>query len=205
MKSARPPSAEDAATLGVDPSFNRTGWALLVGAPHSPSLVACGVIIPRGSSRGERLLSVRRQFEGVLRSLRPALAYFERPGSWQRRGGSRRETVEAMAMARGVMLAACAEIGVVAVEVDFQAVRRSLLGRHNAGADSVLEFVRGLGVEPPRRPRGGVDMDVANAILMAAYGLLLCGNVYFPARESLGRRPASPGGLATLEPAGRPT
>lgn len=76
-------------------------------------------------------------------------------------------------MARGVMLAACAELGVEAVEVDFQAARRALLGRHNAGASSVLEFVRGLGVEPPRRPRGGVDMDVANAVLMAAYGLSL--------------------------------
>lgn len=75
-------------------------------------------------------------------------------------------------MARGVMLAACAELGVKAREVDFQVARRALLGRHNAGADSVLDFVRGLGVEPPRRPRGGVDMDVANAVLMAAYGLV---------------------------------
>ena len=173
MRSAQPPSAEDAATLGVDPSFNRTGWALLVGAPHSPSLVACGAIIPRGSSRGERLLSIGQQLKEALRSLRPAVAWFERPGNWQRRGGSRRETVEAMAMARGVMLAACAEQGVEAVEVDFQAARRALLGRHNAGASSVLDFVRGLGVEPPRRPRGGVDMDVANAVLIAAYGLSL--------------------------------
>ena len=203
MRIARSPLAEGAATLGVDPSFNRTGWALLVGARRPPSLVACGVIIPRGSSRGERLLSIRRQFEGVLRSLRPALAWFERPGSWQRRGGSRRETVEAMAMARGVMLAACAELGVEVVEVDFQAVRRALLGRHNAGASSVLEFVRGLGVEPPRRPRGGVDLDVANAVLMAAYGLWLGEPV---ARRELQRgRRARHRGPATPEPAGWPT
>jgi hypothetical protein len=70
------------------------------------------------------------------------------------------------------MLAACAELGVKALEVDFQAARGALLGRPNAGADSVLDFVRGLGLEPPRRPRGGVDLDVANAVLMAAYGLV---------------------------------
>jgi len=175
MRTSRPPSSGSAAILGVDPSFNRTGWALLAEGRDPPSLVAWGVIIPRGSSRGERLLSIGRQFKGVLRNLRPAVTWFERPGSWQRRGGSRRETVEAMAMARGVMLAACAELEVEAVEVDFQAARRALLGRHNAGASSVLEFVSGLGVELPRRPRGGVDVDVANAILMAAYGLLLRG------------------------------
>jgi len=175
MRIARLSTADGAATLGVDPSFNRTGWALLAGGHHPPLLIAWGVIIPRGHGRGERLLNIRRQFEGVLRSLRPALAYFERPGSWQRRGGSRRETVEVMAMCRGVMLAACAELGVEAIEVDFQAARRALLGRHNAGADAVLKFVRGLGVEPPQRPRGSVDMDVANAVLMAAYGLVCLG------------------------------
>jgi len=173
MSVSRSPSPANAAALGVDPSFNRTGWALLAGASRPPSLVACGVIIPKGSSRGERVLSIGRQFEGVLRNRRPSVAWFERPGAWQRRGGSRRETVEAMAMARGIMLAACAELGVEAIEIDFQAARQALLGRHNAGAGSVLEFVSGLDLELPRRPRGGVDLDVANAILMAAYGLLV--------------------------------
>ena len=205
MSINRSASSGIAATLGVDPSFNRTGWALLAGTLHQPSLVACSAIIPRGSGRGERLLSIGRQFEGVLRSLRPAVAWFERPGAWQRRGGSRRETVEAMAMARGVMLAACAELGVEAVEVDVQAARRALLGRHNAGASSVLEFVRGLGLEPPRRPRGGVDLDVANAVLMAAYGLSLSGRAGCPTREVQDRHRARHRGPATPDPAVRPT
>jgi len=156
----------------VDPSFNRSGWAILTrdGCGLS-SLAACGVIIPRGSDRSERLLSIQRQFEQALMRWRPAVAFFERPGSWQRKRGSRRETVEAMGMARGVMLAACAELEVPVFEIDFHTVRQTLLGRRNAGAAHVVEFVRSQGLDPPRRPRGGVDLDVANAIVMAMYGL----------------------------------
>ncbi len=172
MPSARPRCADGARFLGVDPSFNRTGWAILArdGCALS-SLTACGIIIPRGSSRSERLLSIQRQFEQAVMRWRPAVAYFERPGSWQRRGGSRRETVEAMGMARGVMLAACAELEVPVFEVDFHTVRQVLLGRRNAGAAHVVEFVRSQGLDPPRRPRGGVDLDAANAIMMGVYGL----------------------------------
>jgi len=174
MRMAPPPSAGGAGTLGVDPSFNRTGWALLArDFTGRVSLLACGAVVPTGNGRAQRLLSIQRAFRAVLVKCRPSEVVFEQPGKWMRRVGSSRWSVEAMAMARGVMLAACAELGVEAVEVDFQAARRALLGRHNAGASSVLEFVRGLGVEPPRRPRGGVDMDVANAVLMAAYGLSL--------------------------------
>jgi crossover junction endodeoxyribonuclease RuvC len=172
MRSARSEQGRVERVLGVDPSFNRSGWAILTrdGCGLS-SPAACGVIIPRGSSRSERLLSIQRQFEQAVTRWRPAVAYFERPGSWQRKGGSRPETVEAMGMARGVMLTACAAQGVPAFEVDFRTVRRALLGHGNAGADHVVEFVTSRGLDPPRRPRGGVDLDAANAIMMAVYGL----------------------------------
>jgi Holliday junction resolvasome RuvABC endonuclease subunit len=159
--------------IGVDPSFRRTGWAVVaVDQCEWPALAASGAILPAGKGRGEGLLSIQRQFRAVLEEFRPSAAVFEQPGKWMRRVGSSRWSVEAMAMARGVMLAACAELQVEAREVDFQAARGALLGRPNAGADLVLDFVRGLGLEPPRRTRGGVDMDVANALLMAAYGLV---------------------------------
>ena len=159
--------------MGVDPSFRRTGWALLARDSRcGVELVAFGAVVPAGNSRAQRLLSIQRAFQAVLAKYRPSEAVFETPGKWMRREGSSRASIELMAMARGVMLAACAELQVEALEVDFQAARGALLGRPNAGADLILDFVRGLGLEPPRRPRGGVDMDVANALLMAAYGLV---------------------------------
>ena len=161
-------------TLGVDPSFNRTGWAVLTHEDGSTlSMVACGIVTPSGQSRGQRLESIQRQFSDVLARWTPREAYFERPGNWQRREGSRRETIEVMAMARGVMLATCAEKRVPAWEIDFHTVRRALLGRGNANAAMLVDFVTSQGLPPPFRPRGAVDLDVANAIAMAIFGMML--------------------------------
>jgi Holliday junction resolvasome RuvABC endonuclease subunit len=192
--------------MGVDPSFNRTGWALLVRACRGKVVLAgFGIVVPRGNSRAQRLLSIQKAFQAVLAKCRPSRVVFEQPGKWMRRVGSSRWSVEAMAMARGVMLAACAELGVEAVEVDFQVARRALLGSPNAGADAVIGFVRGMGLKPLRRPRGGVDLDVANAVLMAAYGLSLSGRTGGLARELPDGRWAKLRGPAIPEPATRPT
>ncbi len=119
--------------------------------------------------RGDRLVEISHRFDEVLTRYRPPEAYFEAPGAWQRRGGIRRETLEAMGMARGVMLAACARLSVPATEVNFHTVRLSLLDTRRA--DRVPAFLRGLGLTIPCRPRGGPDLDIANAMLMAFYGL----------------------------------
>lgn len=157
--------------LGVDPSFSRTGWAEMSLRDGRPVLVACGTISPAGKTRGECLWYIQRRFGQILGDCGAPVVYFERPGTWQRRGGTRREAVEAMAMARGVMLAACADSGVRSCEVDFYRVRLTLLGRVNAPASSLVEFLRVQGFDLPRRPRGGVDLDVGNAIMMGVYGL----------------------------------
>jgi Holliday junction resolvasome RuvABC endonuclease subunit len=159
--------------LGVDPSFNRTGWCLLEQANSRPRMIASGVIVPKGAGRPAQLLSIRQQFEAVLSRWPAAEAYFERPGAWQRKGGTRRETVEAMSMSRAVMLLACAERGVPAYEVDVHVVRRAMLGRVNAGAKDILAALHREGFEVPSRPRGAPDLDVANAALVAVYGLSL--------------------------------
>ena len=57
----------DRLTLGVDPSFNRTGWALLSREEGSiPSMVARGIITPSGISRSQRLATIQQQFKEVL-------------------------------------------------------------------------------------------------------------------------------------------
>jgi Holliday junction resolvasome RuvABC endonuclease subunit len=99
------------------------------------------------------------------------LAILEKPGYWMNRSGSSRQSIEKMAMARGAMLLACADASVPSLEVDFQTVRRVLLGRGNAPASAVPEFVSGLGIPLPRRKGNEIDLDVANAILMALFGL----------------------------------
>ena len=58
-----------------------------------------------------------------------------------------------------------------AFEVDFQVVRLAVLGQRNASKASAAELVSHLGLGLPRRPRGGADRDVVDAIVMALYGL----------------------------------
>ena len=159
---------QESMVLGVDPSLNRTGLALL---NTRRELVASGVVKPREGPRCERLAQIQSQINDVLTRWIPTVAYFESPGAWQRKGGLRQETIEAMGMARGVMLAACAVHGVPVEEVNFRSVRSALIGNANAKAPEIAAYIEEMGLTIPRRPRGGTDFDVANAMLMALFGL----------------------------------
>lgn len=159
--------------LGVDPSFNRTGWAVLRTSGEGSLLEATGIIAPRPGERGERLLTIWKEFGLILDRCQPVAVYLERPGTWQRAGGTRRETIEMLSMSRALMIVACADRCVPVHEVEVHVVRRAVFGRVNASGGDVLDFVRSQGYEIPRRPRGGPDADIANAIVMALYGISL--------------------------------
>ncbi len=89
------------------------------------------------------------------------------------RAGSSRVSVEAMAMARGLFLAACAEQEATVQEVEFQEVRRALIGRHNAGKPDARALLESLSLTPPVTRRKGTDWDRVDATMMALYGLFL--------------------------------
>src|SRR3972149_10519244 len=157
--------------LGGAPSFNRPGWCLLDADAGGVRLAAAGIRAQKGDGRPEQLLSIAEQFNAVMQASCPSAVYFERPGAWQRRGGTRRETVEALAMSRAVMLLGCAAAGVAAYDADVHVVRQVMFGRVNASSLDVLESVRRSGFQVPVRPRGGPDMDIANAIVIGLYAL----------------------------------
>lgn len=122
-------SARDRLVLGIDPSFNRSGWALLDASHHRARLLDAALIVPKGADRPSQLLSIQQQFDGIVEGKEGVSAYFERPGAWQRKGGTRRETVEALSMSRAVMLLVCALRAVAAHDVDVHVVRRAMFGR----------------------------------------------------------------------------
>jgi crossover junction endodeoxyribonuclease RuvC len=157
--------------LGVDPAFNRSGWAVLTRTGSSTSLNASGAIVPRGTAKGERIRAIFEDFDAVVQWWQPEAVYLERPGAWQRRGGTRRETLEVLAMSRGVMLLACANRQMPAYDVDITIVRKSVVGRVNASAAVILDLVRQMGFKVPARQRGGPDLDIANAIVVGLFGL----------------------------------
>ena len=55
--------------------------------------------------------------------------------------------------------------------MNFRSVRSALIGNANAKAPLISAYLEEMGLEIPRRPRGGTDFDVANAMLMALFGL----------------------------------
>ena len=155
--------------LGVDPSFNRSGWSVVEWSDR-PTVVAAGVISPKGQGRPIQLVSIRDQFDEIVRSLQPDAAFFERPGAWQRKGGTRRETIEVLSMGRAVMLLACAVRDLPAYEVEVHLIRKAMFGRVNALPADVVTLLLGRGFTAPLRPRGGTDMDICNALVMCLYG-----------------------------------
>jgi crossover junction endodeoxyribonuclease RuvC len=163
----------DLSVLGVDPALNRSGWALLKRDNDATVVVASGSIAAHAGPRSERLHDIAGAFDRVLKSWRPDVVYLEQPGSWQRRGGTRRETLEALAMSRGVFFLVCARHRVPAHDADISVARKAVVGRFNAGAKDILEAVWRRGIDVPLRPRGGPDLDIANAIVIGLYGLHL--------------------------------
>lgn len=123
----------------------------------------------REGQRPVEILSIKHQFDEVLRGQPPHEAWFERPGGWQRRGGTQTESVELLAMSRAAMLIACAEPGVEPHEVYVHQVRLKICGRTNARKLEVCDVLRALGFDLPTRPPGAPDLDIANAALTAVY------------------------------------
>ena len=172
--------------LGVDPALGRTGWALLsISQNSSFAIVAWGSIAPKRANRPEKLWQIVCEFRGILAEWKPDEAHFELPGKWMHRYLSR-NAVEAMAMARGAMLMACAEARVPTFEADFHTVRRDMLGGWKAGKSATARYLATLGVSLPKRPRGNVDSDIADAILVALHAAKLTSG---PGRSR--RQPAS--------------
>jgi Holliday junction resolvasome RuvABC endonuclease subunit/integrase len=171
-KGTGPSELEHVRVMGVDPAYWRTGWAILDRASDGkPFLAASGTFVPPPGKRAQGLLNVERQLHDVLQQHKPAAVYVEKPGRWVHRSGTSRETVELMAMARGSIIKVCEELGIPAFQIDFQRVRLALLGRGNAGKADAADLIRSHGLMPPNLPRGDIDFDVVDAIMMALYGL----------------------------------
>ena len=137
--------------LEVDPALRRTGWVVL----EQGSALDQDAFTSEGSDRPVRLQASFEQMEEPL-SWMPEVAYFECNRGWRRRGGTKFESIEGVAMARAVMMVSCTGRGIPVVEVEFHAVRRELLGRPNAGHDEILHYLQKKGFDVPRRPRRGL-------------------------------------------------
>ena len=146
--------------LGIDPGSLCTGWGVVAGSPHSPSMVDCGEI-RLGSSKplSERLSQLRIELEEVVRRFEPEAAAVETPFH-----GANARSALRLAHARGVVLAVLGGLGIPVSEYTPATVKQSVTGNGRAEKGQVeIMVTRLLSLE---RPPGGADRADALAIAL---------------------------------------
>lgn len=154
--------------LGIDPGSYRTGWGLLGGSFHRPSLIDSGVIeIGASGAFPLRLSRLQRELQDLLSRLQPTGAAVESPFH----GVNARSALQ-LAHARGVVLAVVAGTGIEVVEYAPAAVKKSVTG--TGGADKAqVEFMVARTLGPAAARSCG---DRADAIAVALCHLFATGS-----------------------------
>ena len=157
---------------GFDTALWRTGWAVVCHDGRDFAQVAGGGIgsarsLARGA-KAQALGVLYAQTETILREHKPDVVVLEKPGKWARASWkSSQASVEAMAMARGVVMAAAWICGVPCEELDVGVARERVLGRSGADKEAVRYAIRALGFPILEREDGTPDLDYCDAALLA--------------------------------------
>ena len=124
--------------LGVDPGSWITGWGLIGGSANRPTWLDSGQIKLGTAARplAERLLSLHRELEAIVRDVRPTCAAVESPFH----GANARSALQ-LAHARGVILAVLAGAGLEVVEYTPATVKKSVTGNGRAPKEQVRAMV----------------------------------------------------------------
>ena len=160
--SRRKPAVEgpEPRILGVDPGSITSGWALLGGTPSRPRVLDSGVIPLKSSLPfSQRLATLHRTFEELLRGLRPETAAVEAPFH----GASARAALQ-LAHARGVILAALGNAGVEVAEYSPATVKKAVTGNGRADKAQVDHMVGRLLLGAPGGER---PHDLSDALAVA--------------------------------------
>lgn len=124
--------------LGLDPGLGRTGWAVVEAAGSRLRLVGAGCCrTSPGQESGQRLFALHQQVVAIARRHRPTTAAVE-----QLFFGSNITTAMAVSQARGVILLALAECGLVAQEFSPTAVKRAIGGYGRSGKPQLGRMVK---------------------------------------------------------------
>lgn len=147
-------------SIGIDPGLNRTGYALLERTPRGPRLCEGGVIrSTRAKTLAQRVHEIGSGLREVLEEFGPASMAIEQVFSM----GKNPKTALLMAHARGAILMAAEDAGLVVVHYTPTQVKKLLTGSGRASKEQVQHAVsRELGLDEVLEPN-----DVADAFAVA--------------------------------------
>lgn len=126
--------------LGLDPGIAVTGWGVIEHSANEPRLVGYGTIStsPRDPD-SERLAAIYRGVLDVIDEYQPQAAAIE-----ELFGGINLKTALAVGQARGVIILACAERGIVPADYTPLRIKQAVAGYGRAGKDQVQQMVKAL-------------------------------------------------------------
>ena len=149
--------------LGIDPGYDRLGYAVLKGTLTKPELVTVGCVSPKGSSHHERLQSVAQAIHELTQTYHPTKASVE-----QLFFSKNVKTAIKVAEARGVIISELARAGLAIQEPSPQAVKIAATGQGNADKKQVEKMLC-LIFKLKTAPK---PADAADALAIALTGLI---------------------------------
>lgn len=124
--------------LGIDPGYDRLGWAIVDKDKQNLTLVACDCIqTSKKDVHPERLTDLYQQLVEVLNQYKPEELHIEKLFF-----AKNVSTALDVAQARGVILLACTQKGMVVREFTPSQIKLAVTGMGNADKRSVEKMVR---------------------------------------------------------------
>lgn len=145
--------------LGIDPGIATIGFGMVESANNKFSLISCGVITtPAHTSLSSRLEQIYDDMLELLDTFKPDAVSVE-----ELFFNTNITTGIQVAQARGVIVTACAERGLLPFEYTPSQVKQSVVGYGKAEKKQVMEMTRHiLGLKSIPRPD-----DAADALALA--------------------------------------
>ena len=155
--------------LALDVSLSRTGVAVL----DDGEFVAHGVIATKASApRHARLGQLASGVALFVSQYRPDIIAIETSALWQRMSHDSRDSIEALAQARGACLVAADwttvtdHLSTRIVELSPNYVRSIVCANPGASKEQVVENLRLRGYALPLLKNGKVDLDVSDSLAL---------------------------------------
>ena len=150
-------TASSFSVLGIDPGSQRLGWGLVREESGVLSLIACGVVRPKGEDFSTRLGSLFTELADLVARLKPDEAAVEQVFT-------HRNVTSALKLgqARGVAVAACAANGIPVSDYEPTQIKKALVGNGRAEKTQVSYMVGQMLGKKPDWP-----LDAGDALAVA--------------------------------------
>lgn len=124
--------------LGIDPGYDRVGWAIIDKEKGNTSLVSCGAITTnKADTPAQRLHDVFTGIENVISTYKPSSVSIESLFFT-----NNAKTAMGVSQARGVILLACQIAGLTITELTPSQIKSAVTGNGQADKKAVEKMVR---------------------------------------------------------------